>query len=415
MIGLQIAGLASPVQIHVRPQVTNLVLDEGETTYTYDAAGRLIGAFVERRTYRRGLDNRVLQKWRADGERQRRWLSEAEARAFLEAAYDLARRVHPSLASAPQKPSPSSMEREEWEAARRALAVIAAWDWDALQADRARFLQIYRPVSILPPDQYLALVLQATEGCSHNACTFCTFYRDRPFRIKSVAEFREHIAQVKAFFGPSLSLRKSIFLADANALVIPQRRLLELMDVVNEAFPIGRAPSEGAAFAGVYSFIDAFHVERKSVAEWEALAARGLRRAYIGMETGDDALLRFLNKPGTAADVVEAVARLKSAGVAVSVIILIGVGGDRYAEAHVRGTVEALNAMPLGAGDLVYFSDFVELPGAEYGERARAEGIRPLTQEEMRAQEKAIRAGLRWADPAHPPQLSRYDIREFIY
>lgn len=408
MIRLSVEGISSPVQIHVRPQVTNIVLDEGETTYTYDAAGRLLGAFVTQKTYRRGLDNRVLQKWRAGGERQRRWLNEAEARTFLESAYGLARRVHRSLANA-------SGDEEEREVARQALAVIAAWDWDALQADRARFLKIYRPVSILPPDQYLALVLQATEGCSHNACTFCTFYRDRPFRIKSVIEFREHIAQVKEFFGPSLSLRKSIFLADANALVIPQRRLLELMDAVNEAFPIGRASADGVAFAGIYSFIDAFHVERKSVAEWQALAARGLRRAYIGMETGDDALLRFLNKPGTVADVVEAVTRLKSAGVAVSVIILIGVGGDRYAEAHVRGTVEALNAMPLGAGDLVYFSDFVELPGAEYGERAWAAGIRPLTQEEMRAQEKAIRAGLRWADPAHPPQLSRYDIREFIY
>jgi hypothetical protein len=115
------------------------------------------------------------------------------------------------------------------------------------------------------------------------------------------------------------------------------------------------------------------------------------------------------------ADVVEAVARLKAAGVAASVIVLLGVGGDRYAEAHVQGTVAALNAMALGAGDLIYFSDFLELPEAEYGERARAAGIRPLTAEEMRAQEHAIRAGLRWADPARPPQLSRYDIREFIY
>jgi YD repeat-containing protein len=443
MIRLQVEGIASPVQVHARPQVTNIVLDEGETTYTYDAAGRLIGAFVERRNYQRGLDNRVLQKWREDGERHRRWLDETEARSFLESAYGLARRIYrhligvrqdlspPTLALSPpgrglgegqphssnrlRGEEPASVNGERWEAARAALSVIAAWDWDALQADRERFYQVYRPVSILPPDQYLALVLQATEGCSHNACTFCSFYRGRPFRIKSPAEFREHIARVREFFGPSLSLRKSIFLADANALVIPQPRLLELLDAVNEAFPIGRATHGSTAFAGIYSFIDAFHVERKSVAQWEALAARGLRRAYIGMESGDDGLLRFLNKPGTVADAVEAVGRLKAAGVAVSVIILLGAGGDRYAEAHSRGTIAALNAMPLGAGDLIYFSDFVELPDAEYVERARAAGIRPLSREEMRAQERAIRAGLRWADPAHPPQISRYDIREFIY
>jgi YD repeat-containing protein len=429
MIRLQVEGIASPVQVHARPQVTNIVLDEGETTYTYDAAGRLIGAFVERRNYQRGLDNRVLQKWREDGERHRRWLDETEARSFLESAYGLARRIYRHLIGVRQdlSPPPAPLlspvrgekgERgggEGWEAVRSALQIIAAWDWDALQADRERFYQVYRPVSILPPDQYLALVLQATEGCSHNACTFCSFYRGRPFRIKSPAEFREHIARVREFFGPSLSLRKSIFLADANALVIPQPRLLELLDAVNEAFPIGRATHGSTAFAGIYSFIDAFHVERKSVAQWETLAARGLRRAYIGMESGDDGLLRFLNKPGTVADAVEAVGRLKAAGVAVSVIILLGAGGDRYAEAHSRGTIAALNAMPLGAGDLIYFSDFVELPDAEYVERARAAGIRPLSREEMRAQERAIRAGLRWADPAHPPQISRYDIREFIY
>ncbi|MCC7352683.1 MAG: radical SAM protein [Anaerolineae bacterium] len=443
MIHLQVEGIASPVQIHVRPQVTNILLDEGETSYTYDAAGRLIGAFVGRRNYQRGLDNRVLQKWREDGERQRRWLGETEARSFLESAYGLARHIDRHLAAGRQDLSPltptrspegsglgerrsyssnrpgvekpASANGERREAARRALAVIAAWDWDALQADRERFRQVYRSVSVLPPDQYLALVLQATEGCSHNACTFCNLYRGRPFRIKSPAEFREHIAQVREFFGPSLPLRKSIFLADANALVIPQPRLLELLDAVNEAFPIGRAAHGSAAFAGIYSFIDAFHVERKSVAQWEALAARGLHRAYVGMESGDDGLLRFLNKPGTVADVVEAVVRLRAAGVAVSVIILLGAGGDRYAESHVAGTIAALNAMPLGAGDLVYFSDFVELSDAEYGERARAAGIRPLSREEMRAQERAIRAGLRWANPALPPQMSRYDIREFIY
>ena len=305
-------------------------------------------------------------------------------------------------------------EGERWQAARGALAVIAAWDWAALQADRARFHQVYRPVSILPPDQYLALVLQATEGCSHNACTFCDFYRGRPFRIKSLAEFQEHMTQVREFFGPSLALRKSIFLADANALVIPQPRLLALLDAVNESFPIKGATRDSAAFAGIYSFIDAFHVERKSVAQWAALAARGLRRAYIGMESGDDGLLRFLNKPGTVADAVEAVDRLKAAGVAVSVILLLGAGGDRYTASHVTGTIAALNAMPLGGGDLVYFSDFVALPDAEYGRRALAAGIRPLSQEEMRAQERDIRAGLHWAGASHPPQMSRYDIREFI-
>ena len=71
--------------------------------------------------------------------------------------------------------------------------------------------------------------------------------------------------------------------------------------------------------------------------------------------------------------------------------------------------------MPLGAGDIVYFSPFVASPGSEYGILAEAEHIRPLTDTEIASQEVAIRAAMRPHDPIHPPQFSRYDIREFIY
>ncbi|MGQ9840631.1 MAG: radical SAM protein [Anaerolineae bacterium] len=378
------------VAVRIRSQAINLLVNDEAPSYSFDLAGRLIGAFVAGINYRRGLDNRVLSKWRtAGGSRERRWLSQAEAREFLGAAYGLAKRVartsgHPRL------------------------TVLQGWDWDRLQADAAWFARIYRPVSILPPDQYLALVLQATEGCSYNRCTFCDFYRDRPFRIKSGDELRSHIMGVRAFFGPALGLRKSLFLADANALVAPMPRLRAWLDVIEET---GIRPAGG----GIYSFIDAFDVHRKTAAEWRELATRGLRRVYIGMETGDEALLRWLRKPGTVQDVIESVHLLKAAGVAVSVIIMLGVGGRRFAEGHVMNSAAALNAMPLGRGDIVYFSPFVVHPGSEYSRLAAVEGIEALTEQEMAAQEAAMVARLRPADPNGPPQISRYDIREFIY
>jgi radical SAM superfamily enzyme YgiQ (UPF0313 family) len=378
------------VTVHTRPQAINLLVGDEAPSYSFDLAGRLIGAFAGGVNYRRGLNNRVLSKWRGpDGVRQRRWLSPDEAQSFLTGAYDLARRV----AQASGDPG---------------LALLRRWDWAALQADASRFAEVYRPVSILPPDQYLALVLQAAEGCSYNRCTFCDFYRDRPFRVKSADELRAHIAAVRTFFGLAISLRKSLFLADANALVVPMPRLRAWFDIIAEerVLPAG---------AGIYSFMDAFDVHRKTADEWAELADRGLRRVYIGMETGDDGLLRWLRKPGTVADVRDAVNLLKGAGVAVSVIIMTGVGGGCYAEAHVCGTIAALNALPLGAGDIIYFSPFTDHAGSEYGALAQAEGVRPLTDAETLAQEVAIRAGLRPFDPAHPPQLSRYDIREFIY
>ncbi len=377
------------VAVRIRDMAINLLVGDEAPSYSFDMAGRLIGAFEGGINYRRGLDNRVLSKWAGPaGARQRRWLTPEQAEAFLAAAHGLAEQV----AAATDDPR---------------LAALRGWDAAALWADAARFAEVYRPVSILPPDQYLALVIQATEGCSYNRCTFCDFYRGRPFRVKAPAELAAHIAAVRTFFGPALSLRKSLFLADANALVAPMHRLRAWLDVIAEA--------QILPGAGIYSFMDAFDVHRKSAADWAELAARGLRRVYIGMESGDDALLRWLRKPGAVADGVEAVRLLKSAGIAVSLILMTGIGGDRYAEAHTCGTIAALNAMPLGRGDIVYFSPFVDHPGSEYGQLTAAEGIRALNDTEIAAQEAVMRAGLRPHDPTRPPQYSRYDIREFIY
>jgi hypothetical protein len=382
----RIPGQVEPITVILRQQVINLLVGGVEPSYSFDRAGRLFGAFVGGRNYRRGLDNRVLEKWSEPGHgRQQRWLTPAEAESFVTAAYRLAGEAR----------------------GRPELAVLQGWDWSALQADAARFRQVYKPVSILPPDQYLSLVLQATEGCSYNRCTFCDFYRDRAFRIKGPDELRAHIAGVLDFFGPALGLRKSLFLADANALVAPMPRLRAWFDVIAETPALPKA--------GIYSFIDAFNVGRKSLADWAELAGRGLKRVYIGLESGDDVLLRWLRKPGTAGDAIAAVNQLRAAGVRASVIVMMGVGGEQYAAAHVAGTVAALNAMGLAAGDIIYFSPYVDQPGSEYGRLAAEAGIRPLSQGEIADQEAAIRAEFRPADLSYSPQLSRYDIRQFIY
>jgi hypothetical protein len=390
-------------RVAVRPIATNLLVGDGSTSFTFDSAGRLHAAFFGGRNYRRSLDNRMMVKWTerhpTARERWRRWLAQPEARTVAEIAYKAILDVLAVSASAPPE-------------VQAALAKIKLWDWAALQQDRDRFQQIYTPIGILPPDQYLALVLQATQGCSHNACTFCTFYRGLPFRIKSPAEFQAHLAAVLDFFGSALAMRRSIFLADANALVVPMQQLLAFLDVLAE---VPQLAPQGPAGRPLFAFIDAFHVERKSVSDWQELRERGLRRVYIGMESGHDPLLRWLNKPGDAGAVLDAVTTLKAAGLNASVIVMLGVGGDCYAHGHVADTLRLLNAMPLARGDLIYISDFRQLPDAPYNELATSQGIQPLSQPAIRAQEAAIRAGYQPHDPTDPPQFSRYDIDEFIY
>jgi len=415
-----------PIYISRRPGVVNLQLNLKYPAYAFDSVGRLIHVFDGHKNYLRSLDNRYLSKWRQNGKRIE-WISREEAIPIVLESYGIASRALESLSSekfevlpAP-KSSPDSIPY-----LLEGLRTVSAWSWERLEEDAKRFRQVYKPVSILPPDQYMALVLQATEGCWYNKCTFCTFYRDRRFRIKTPEEFEKHILQVKEFFGSAIVLRKSLFLADANALMVSYRTLVSLLDVVHRHFEVMPATltreerirwrtEHPGGLHGIYSFIDAFTTGRKTPDEWRDIARRGVKRAYIGMESGHAPLLEFLRKPGTPEDILNAVHELKEAGIAVGVIILIGAGGDRFYDGHVKDTVELLNSMPLDHEDLIYFSRFVPLHGAPYIEIAREAGVRPLSAEEMSRQEDEIRSRFVPRNPNDRPKFSVYDIREFIY
>ena len=291
------------------------------------------------------------------------------------------------------------------EAVRR-LRAIVAMDAAALRDDAARFLAASGPVGILPPDQYLALVVRVTEGCSWNACTFCRLYRDVPFRWKRPDELLAHLDALCAYFGSSIALRRSVFLGDANALCLAHERLLPLVEAVAARFP----------GAPLYSFLDAWTGQRKTPSEWRDYAGLGLKRVYVGLETGDPGLLAWLEKPGSPQDAVDLVGALHEAGIAAGVIVLLGAGGERFAAAHAARTAEALTAMRLGSDDLVYFSEYVDDPGLAYGRRAAgAEDLRPLPPDRCADQRRAIVDGIGRAPGARPPRHATYDIREFVY
>jgi radical SAM superfamily enzyme YgiQ (UPF0313 family) len=283
------------------------------------------------------------------------------------------------------------------------LARAADFDVQAAHADVDHYHQVYKPIGILPPDQYMALVLQVTEGCSFNTCTFCSFYKERPFRIKSPQELRAHIAAVRAYLDDSILMRKGVFVADANALVVPQRQMAELLEVVAEEMG---EPQE------IFAFLDGFSGQKKAAEDYAALAERGLRRVYVGLESGHDPLLAWVRKPGRAADAVAAVRQMKAGGVSVGVIVLLGIGGKRFAKGHIRDTIAAVNQMELGSGDLLYFSEFIPA-GTPYETHIAAPELSPLSRSQMQAQREAIISGLRLDE--RRPQIATYDIREFVY
>ncbi len=412
------------VSLHGGTLTLNLA---GEVNLTFDGEGRLVAAWMNHTRYRRALDNRVLAKAQDPGRPWRRtfrFLPPEERDRALERAYTLAAGVHDDLMHGHLDVGDTSPDTLD--AIRAWLQRVRAWTLPRLAAEADRFYRIYKPIPILPPDQYLSVVLQATEGCSYNRCTFCTFYRDRPFRIKRPQEFETHIQDVKRFLGRGLLMRRTVFLADANAIIVPQHLLLPMLDAVNRDFPVlplDAPPAQQRAWKkahpwhvdGIYAFVSAPDALHKTVDDFVAMRERNLHRVYVGLETGHDPLRAFLLKPGTAADVVHAVETIKKGGVQVGVIFMVGVGGDRYREPHFVDTVATIRRMPLGAGDIVYISPFVASPDAPYVHDARRAGIRPLSDEDIWHEvQRFRRALLPWGKP-RGVKISYYDIREFIY
>lgn len=361
---------------------------------------------------KRGLDSRVLVKERAGGRWQARLMGPEEQGA-------LHRQVYRWVAElAREAPSQGWSERvQEW------LGQAAAWTPERLEGEAVRHRQVYGRIPILPPDLYNAIVIQATRGCSYNQCSFCTFYHGIAFRPLAPTEVEDQIRGIEALYGNDLERHLKLFLGDANALVLSQSRLEQLWQVLERHFAIDPQAAFGAPrrdgqgrlrVEGVYTFMDAFNTRHKAPATLEWLAAHGLRRVYIGMESGSDQVLRFLTKVGTGQDVVNAVRAFKAAGIAVGVILLAGAGGQELQEAHIAESAARVNEMGLGPDDAIFFSPLVVEPGGAWSQRARQEGVTPLDAEQIEAEIGAIRARLRLG-PGAPPRITRYELREFIH
>lgn len=389
--------------ISLKPHSIALSID-GTHVVSWDRGGRLYSVFDDGVTRRRGLSGQVIEKRRAGGMRDRILLTDQTADGVVDSAAAVARSTHDRMMNSAWRwtgPVDSVVAQE----ARALLALASRFDAASARADAARFRLVFGRIGILPPDQYLSLVVQATEGCSFSSCTFCDLYQDS-YRVKTPEEFRQHVHGVLSYLGASAALRsRGIFLGAANALAVPMARLLPVFEILLDEVE--------AARRGVCAFVDGFAGTRKTLAEYRLLSHLGLRRVYIGLESGHDPLLSFVRKPGTAADATETVRLIKAAGLNVGVIAMVGLGGDRFADGHERDTSATLNAMELGEGDLLYFSDLVETPATSYPVIAARAGIRPLTRDERRMQHARIRNGLRFAGAA--PQLAVYDIREFTY
>ena len=187
--------------------------------------------------------------------------------------------------------------------------------------------QVYRP-----PSEAESILIQITEGCSHNKCTYCGMYRGKQFRVKSLDEIEQELLD-HARFGP---LQRRLFLCDGDALVLSSRRLLPVLVAIRRTLPwIERV--------GIYG--DTRGVLNKTVDQLIQLKEAGLGIVYHGVESGDDETLGSIQKGGTRDECIEAATRLKEAGIMHSVIVLLGVGGVKRSNEHAVNTASLLTEM----------------------------------------------------------------------
>ena len=185
-----------------------------------------------------------------------------------------------------------------------------------------------------PPSEAESLILPVTDGCSWNKCTFCEMYTapQKKFRARDETEILQTVRQCGERFGSSI---RRVFLADGDALVLPTRRLIQILAAIREHLPAVRRVS---------SYCLPRNLRRKSVAELKELAAAGISMAYVGAESGDDEVLSRVNKGETFDSTCEALDKLQQAGIRRSVMILNGLGGKELSAQHAENSARLANA-----------------------------------------------------------------------
>lgn len=185
---------------------------------------------------------------------------------------------------------------------------------------------------IRPPSEADSILLQVTVGCSRNKCTFCGTYMGERFRIKSDSIIMEDIA----FASTYCRRQRRVFLCDGDALIIPQKRLLNILAEIEKQLP-------WVTRVGVYA--NAKSLNLKSPDELKELKTHGIRIAYMGLETGDDITLKNINKGASSEFMIGMGKKAREAGIKLSITVLLGIAGRKRSMIHAEETGRVLSAI----------------------------------------------------------------------
>ena len=183
-----------------------------------------------------------------------------------------------------------------------------------------------------PPSEANSLIFQVTLGCSFNKCSFCNMYRTKEYSEESWEEIKSEIDIVSKSFPQT----ERIFLADGDAINLRTEKLVQILDYIKEKF-------QNLERISCYAMPK--NLLQKSPDELALLNNKGLDMVYIGIETGNDILLKKITKGATSKSIIDACNRAKKSGFIISCMIILGIGGKKYSMDHIKETARVVSAV----------------------------------------------------------------------
>jgi len=238
-------------------------------------------------------------------------------------------------------------------------------------------MTIIQPV-IRPPSEARSFLLQVTTSCSVNSCTFCGAYKNKVFNVKPFSEIKEDI-EIGAQVNPNT---RKVFLMDGDALVLPNKKLVPILKIINQNFK---------KLTRISSYANGDQIANRNDSELKELRDNKLSLIYIGLESGCQQILNLCKKRASAEEMIQAVQQASKYGIKSSAIVLLGLGGKELSDKHVSKTIIAINKMQ---PRYLSFLSLMLIPGTEKYQEMMNKQFAELNPIELLAESYQILNGL---------------------
>ena len=225
----------------------------------------------------------------------------------------------------------------------------------------------YEGMMIRPPSEANSILLQVTLGCSHNKCTFCGTFRDKRFDIKKDDIIFEDIE----FARQNCRRQNRLFICDGDAMIVPQKRLVKILKQIKNRLP-------WVERVGLYA--NTKGIGMKSDEQLKELKGLGVKLVYMGLESGDDQILKEIRKGADSVRMIKMGKRIKESGMQLSVTVLVGLGGKERSKSHALETGRVLSAIN---PDFVGALSLMLVPGTELNDQFQKGEFELINPEEM--------------------------------